>query len=114
MTQRDPTDLAGQEQLRRQQERNLKNARATELDDIKWLMETKRGRRFMWRLLARTGIYASSFSTNGMQMAFREGERAVGLDFLSDVHLVNPDLHTLMTKENSSVRHATDERPNEQ
>lgn len=114
MTSRDPTDIAGAEQAKKQEARRLKNLRNTELDDIKWLMGEKRGRRFMWRLLSRTGIYATSFSTNGMQMAYREGERSVGLDFLADVHLECPDLHNLMTKENSSVRHPADERPNDQ
>lgn len=114
MTLRDPTDIRAVEQIRRQEERKAKNARLTELDDIKWLMGEKRGRRFMWRLLSRTGIYATSFSTNGMQMAYREGERSVGLDFLADVHLADPDLHNLMTKENSSVRRPSDERPNDQ
>jgi hypothetical protein len=84
------------------------------LDDIKWLMDSKRGRRIMWRLLARTGIYMTSFSTNAMQMAYREGERSVGLDLLADVHLVSPDAHTVMTKENSSVRQPADERPSDQ
>ena len=114
MTLRDPTDIAGAEQAKRQEARKAKNLRLTELDDIKWLMGEKRGRRFMWRLLSRTGIYATSFSTNGMQMAYREGERSVGLDFLADVHLVDPDAHNLMTKENSSVRNPADERPNDQ
>jgi hypothetical protein len=114
MTLRDPTDIAGAEQAKRQEARRAKNLRLTELADIKWLMESKQGRRFMWRLFSRTGIYLTSFSTNGMQMAYREGERSVGLDFLADVHLECPDAHNLMTKENSSVRRPIDERPNEQ
>jgi hypothetical protein len=114
MTLRDPTDIAGAEQAKRQEARKAKNLRLTELDDIKWLMDSKRGRRLMWRLLARTGIYTTSFSTVAMQMAYREGERSVGLDLLADVHLACPDAHTVMTKENSSVRLPADERPSDQ
>jgi hypothetical protein len=111
MTLRDPTDIAGAEQAKRQEARKAKNLRLTELDDIKWLMGEKRGRRLMWRLFSRAGIYRSSFSTNAILMAGSEGERSVGLDFLADVHLVDPDAHNLMTKENSNVRHPADERP---
>ena len=47
--------------------------------DLKWVMSDPRGRRFIWDLLAFTGIHQDSFSTNALTMARNEGRRAVGL-----------------------------------
>jgi len=77
-------------------------------------METRWGRRLMWRLLSITGIYRTSFSTNAMQMAATEGMRQVGLVFLQDVHEVCADAHFQMTKEHSIGSEPADERPTDQ
>lgn len=50
-----------------------------DVDDLKWIMADARGRRFMARLLERTGTMRSSFHTSGSVMAFNEGRRDIGL-----------------------------------
>lgn len=77
-------------------------ARAIEIDDVKWLMSDKRGRRFMWRLLAGTGLYRSSFVTNAMQVSFNEGQRQVGLGWLGEVMENTPENFNVMTTEQSA------------
>lgn len=76
--------------------------RAIEIDDLKWLMSDKRGRRFMWRLLAGTGVYRSSFVTNAMQVSFLEGQRHIGLGWLAEVMENTPDNFNAMTTEQSA------------
>lgn len=56
-----------------------------EIDDLTWLMNDKRGRRFMWRLLNRAHIYESSFTGNSHTF-FNEGERNIGLRYLAEIH----------------------------
>jgi hypothetical protein len=56
-----------------------------EVDDLHWLMGDVRGRRFVWRLLKRTGIYQTSFTGEALSMAFKEGGRNVGLGLLDEV-----------------------------
>ena len=112
--QRDPTDIASAERARRDEIRRERNARLTELADIKRLMDTRWGRRLMWRLLSTTGVYRTVFSTNSMQMAFNEGTRQVGLVLLADVTEVATDAHTLMTKENTIGSDPADERQPDQ
>ncbi|HSV48355.1 MAG TPA: endopeptidase [Ramlibacter sp.] len=74
--------------------------RQTEIDDLSWLMSDKRGRRFMWRLLQRTGIYQLSFVPGDSNVtAFREGNRNQGLQLLSEVMQHCPSRFSEMQKE---------------
>jgi hypothetical protein len=74
--------------------------RQAEIDDLLWLMSDKRGRRFMWRLLQRTGIYQLSFVPGDSTVtAFREGNRNQGLQLLSEVMQHCPERFSVMQKE---------------
>lgn len=76
-------------------------ARRLEVDDLRWMMSDKRGRRVMWRLLETSGVYRSSFTGNS-ETFFREGQRNVGLKLLADIHEHCPDAFVLMLKEHRS------------
>lgn len=77
-------------------------AKTNEDEDFKWLMGSKRGRRIVWRLLDRAGVFRLSFNTNAMQMAFAEGNRNEGLRVLSQIHTLCPELYQVMVKEQAS------------
>lgn len=66
---------------------------------IRGIMDTTSGRAWMLGLLERCHVFASSFSTDGLSMAFREGERNIGLGLLADVMQSSPDNFTLMMRE---------------
>ncbi len=70
-----------------------------EIDDMKWLMSNKRGRRFVARLLERAGVWRLSFNTNALTMAFNEGTRNEGLRLLAQITAHCPDRYTEMLKE---------------
>lgn len=55
------------------------NAERTLVDDIKWVMSSPRGRRFVWWLMGLTGVKRSSFNNSGSITAFNEGQRNIGL-----------------------------------
>ena len=95
----DPTDTQGQDQARADKERRDKLAAAAEIEDFKWLMSSKRGRRIVWRQLERAGVFRLSFNTNAMQMAFAEGNRNEGLRQLAQIHQHCPDRYTQMVTE---------------
>lgn len=63
------------------EERHAADLRRSKLeaDDWKWLMNQARGRRLVWRLLSKAGIYQSSFTGDALSTAFKEGERNMGL-----------------------------------
>ena len=97
-TERDPTDLNAhaREDEAKGLEANVE--RKKELEDIRWLMGHKQGRRFVMRLLEKAGIYRTSFTGNS-ETFFREGMRNLGLFVLSEVMEVTPDQFALMLKE---------------
>lgn len=72
--------------------------RDQELDDVRALMDLPAGRRFMWRLLERAGIYRTTFTGNSATF-FNEGMRNLGLIFVADVHEACPEQYTRMLAE---------------
>jgi hypothetical protein len=76
-----------------------KREREVEEADLKWLMNTKLGRRIVWRLLERAGVFRLSFSSDALAMAFSEGRRNEGLHILARINELCPDLYATMTKE---------------
>lgn len=113
MSSFDPLDIRGQEKALADNSERNKLALQTEQEDFKWLMGNKRGRRIVWRLLERTGVYRSSFTGNS-ETFFREGMRNVGLTLLAQIHEITPDQFAVMLKEQNDVRkHADDGRRND-
>lgn len=102
MSDHDPTDFEAIEREQVLEKRRLKNAQIVEQDDVKWLMNSKRGRRIVWRTLERTGVFRLSFNTNAMQMAFNEGNRNEGNALLTMVNAHAPDLYIEMLKEHTN------------
>lgn len=105
MSQRDPTDIFSQEPSDKDKARQAEID--TELDDFKWLMSSKRGRRIVWRVLERAGVFRLSFNHNAMQMAFAEGNKNEGLRTLTMIHSVCAELYPTMVKE-ANDRHKPD------
>lgn len=78
----------------------VEGARRQEIEDIKWLMAHKQGRRIVWRLLGEAGVYRTSFSTNGSVTSFNEGKRQLGLLLVGEINEHCPDAFLMTLKEN--------------
>ena len=96
----DPIDLVGQEKKSKEGVKERKVKREGEIEDFLWMMGDKRGRRFVWRLLEKAGVYRSSFTGNSNTF-FLEGQRNMGLMIMDEIHSNCPDLYVIMLKENS-------------
>lgn len=99
MSNLDPLDTRGQKQAEALREQRAKLAAQIESEDIKWLMSSKRGRRIVWRLLERAGVYRTSFNTNALTMAFNEGVRNEGLRLVAQLNTSCPGHYTTMLAE---------------
>jgi hypothetical protein len=62
------------------------------------------GRRYFYDLLASAHAFSTSFATNALSMAFREGERNFGIRLLADIVEASPDAYLLMLKEANDER----------
>ena len=99
MSELNPFDLDALASAERKTEEEEKFDRQVEIDDFKFVMEDKRGRRFIWRQLAGSGVFRSSFSGDNNTTNFREGARNVGLKLMALIHEACPEKYHLMLKE---------------
>ena len=95
----DPTDIHTQQKAEEAKAAKAELRREDEEEDVRWLMGSPRGRRMVRRLLDRSGVYKPSFSTNAIDMAFKEGNRNYGCWLLLTVSTHCPDLYLLLLKE---------------
>jgi hypothetical protein len=103
----DPTDIRSQEREKADADLRAKLKRETEEADFKRLMSCKWGRRIVWRILDRAGMFKLSFNTNAMMMAFNEGRKNEGLYTQALIHTLCPELYHVMVRE-----HLHDNRAN--
>lgn len=92
----DPAQVAKTARKAKAEKRNAEN-------DLRFIMDDERGRRFMWGLLSRCGIYRNSYlAGRGVPeaTAFYEGERNIGLQLIAEVMAAAPRAYEAMQKEN--------------
>jgi len=75
-----------------------KRLRERELSDIRFILETEMGRRFVWRYLSLAGVFQTSFTGNSTTF-FNEGRRDIGLKLLADVSEAKPEAYLQMAHE---------------
>lgn len=74
--------------------------RDREVDDFRWLMGHKQGKRFMWRLLGMTGLYRNPHIPGSTDdVLFRCGEQNIGQKLNAEIHLLCPERYNEMVKE---------------
>jgi len=108
----DPTDLTGQQQDKRELDARKRLIREVEINDLKWLMSSRRGRRIVWRLLELSGPFRISFDTNAMKMAFNEGTRNLGNQLFGEVMTLCPEMYPVMVKEQQNDRDGNGDQSN--
>jgi hypothetical protein len=98
MSARDPTDLAAlADDEQAQADRQAREAKQ-QVEDFKWLMAHKQGRRFVSRLLNLTGVFRTSMTGNSSTF-FNEGRRDIGLQLMAEINDHCLDQYVMMLKE---------------
>ena len=80
-----------------------KRKRQKEISDVKRILKTPEGRRYVWRLMSECGVFRSSFQLNSNQTAFNEGKRDMGLGILSEVIEADSTAYAKMQNEHVSA-----------
>lgn len=73
--------------------------REREVSDLKAVMSTPEGRRFVWRLLDLGQIFESRFRMNSLEMAFVEGNANLATAIYADIDAECPELFLKMRNE---------------
>lgn len=72
--------------------------------DLRGVMSTPAGRRFVWRLIdADAGVLRHSHAGEALATAFNEGRRALGISLLQEVQKVTPADYVRMVGEHLST-----------
>lgn len=90
-------NAADKSQVKKADDRE-KFTRRRDLLDVRDILATPCGRRFIWRYLSICGVFKLSFTGNS-ETFFNEGQRNVGLRLMTDVMDADPTAYVLMQKE---------------
>lgn len=98
MTDRNPLDFKSQKDDEAKRDKAATTREFRDAEDFKWVMSDKRGRRFIYRLLAETGLHRNAYTGNS-ETFFRCGQISIGqfVQGLMDEH--SPERYELMIKE---------------
>lgn len=91
-------NAADPEQVKRAGDRDRRR-REVELADLRAVMGSVEGRRFVWRLLEHGRIFTDRFDENSLRMARNEGRAHTGLILLADIDVACPELFDTMRRE---------------
>lgn len=76
-------------------------ARQREIEDFKWFMGSRQGRRVMWRLLSEAGVFRNPHQMGALSEdnAFRAGVQYVGQMLVTEIHALCPEQYHTMVME---------------
>lgn len=111
--ERDPLDLLGTDQENAKILEKRRKAREREMTDLKKVLSLPEGRRFVWKLMSRAGIFQDPFNTNAMQMSRSCGMKSSGLDLLADVNECDVNAFAQMQREHISEAKSNKETQND-
>ncbi len=63
-----------------------RRAYQNDINDIKKILKTPEGRRFIWRIWSECRIFQNPYHPNNSQHCMNSGRMGVGLDLLADVN----------------------------
>ena len=70
-----------------------------ERNDVIAVMSTAPGRRYIWRLLERAGVFRTPYRGSTNDTMVRIGNHSVGVEIMTEVIEANAELYLLMQKE---------------
>ena len=91
-------DETEREKKKKEKKDILMREREREISDVKKVLSSAEGRRFIWKLMSEAGVFRTSFTGNS-ETFFNEGKRSMGLLILSEVNLANMGIFSQMQVE---------------
>ena len=88
------------ERLVKDSEQKEKDLRKQQLNDIKTVLSNNSGRRLVWRLMERCGIFSSVYSETLPTMAYLSGQQDLGHFIMGEIVEADENLLLKMMKDN--------------
>lgn len=86
--------------LNKEDEIKRKRRKQREINDLRDILTTPQGRRYIWKLWGCTGVFRASYAPKDANLtAFREGQRDIGLILLQDINEASPTALAQMRSE---------------
>jgi hypothetical protein len=90
------------EDLNKRREERQRRLSERNQGDLRRVLSTVEGRRFVWRVISEGGPFRSSFNPNGLIMANRTGQQDIALFVLKNVFEAQPEAFAKMQSESAS------------
>jgi len=94
-------NAASEKQVRRAVDKE-KFREEQEMNDLRFVMNNRAGRRFMYRYICKCGVFklsAQGGSVQDQSTFLNEGRRDIGLSLLGDIQDAAPEAYSLMMSE---------------
>jgi hypothetical protein len=83
----------------KENEKRNKSVREVELEDVRFLLAHKQGRRFLWRYLAECNVYGNLVGIDDSHTNRLLGQRNVGIKLITDIMESDASVYGQMQKE---------------
>lgn len=93
-------NAADEEQIKKAEEK-VKNAKDIEFDDIRKVMSTPPGRRFVCRYLKFCGAFRTPFAMDSNSAYYQMGQQNVAFKIMGDLNEACPELYVAMINEDA-------------
>lgn len=100
MAEEEEEDLGNPEHVQARN-RKTKLSRREAAEDLKSVLASPSGRRWMWNHISGLGPFQTPFGPSPHLSYFAGGRQNVGLELIAEISRVSPDLFALMQKENA-------------
>lgn len=87
----DPLDVESIARAKRVQQRRDAAEIRRMRDDLRRVLSSEHGRRVLYRIVERAGVFRAVFSSDALVMAHNEGRRNEGLMLLADIEEAAPE-----------------------
>lgn len=97
--EKEPEDLGNPEHVQ-ERNREVKIKRREEFEDLKVVLSTGPGRRWLWNHISALGPFRTPFGLDPHMSYFNGGRQNVALELIAEITQASPNLYALMQKEN--------------
>lgn len=92
--------MSDEEDVSQEQRDAARREREAQINDMRAVLATAQGRRFLWWMMGKVGTYSASYAPgDALASAFNEGQRNVGIMLEAEIGAADPEALIVMQTE---------------